>query len=816
MTSFSRKAASPALRQHVVSRPGASARAVDVLMVSLFLAIAAAFAFRGAPPGFRHDWLWPQDRHVLERWFVEFGLSCWNPHGLGSGSQAPSFNWVLGFFAALATLGVSAASVLFVSFASLFIVSALGIGYLIVDALEVPVDRHIARLLGITYALSPVCFQKAVAGHLFWLVAYAALPWFIAFVWQGCRRDAGVAPFFWAALVYAISSAQIQFLAFDACFMLAIAAAHGFRREIWFGVAFVLAVGALQNGNAILAPFESSGNFRLGGLHGTRAWEIDMSTPLPDLAILGGYVGYDRAGLPSGLWWIPRAGVVGLIVLALVGVVRTRGRATIVFSIVGVLALLFASGWYGPFASLFDAALQRSVYFTLFRELYHIMGLYILALIVLAAFGCAALPRFAATVLASIALLAVAPYVTGGLNRLVPSVPRVAGENETGFSTKPLRVALPFPEPLTEPGQNSGGSDPARLDDDVASTLNAPPFMNWLLGSNVGASEQRRLFSDIGIADVAVRNDRVSFVEGTFEPGVGATFADFEARQRAMRRRFASPLALNRFRSIVQLEQSPERDPLQYVLADRELPPGRDVGFESSLENNDIKTNWVALRLWSWNVPEFANVMSDGVVTRSGAPLRLPLQARPGDTMYVLGAGRTFLLNGVTGTASPAVAGAYRWWRWPINSVDEYAGLRCDGLCAVVRVRVSSGARWRATPRPPAANVHPAAANMQVEMKWPWSVQGTLPPGRGGTLVFGRAFSPGWHLLVAGTDLGPSRRTDGYFNGWNVTDGSSRRTMRIEFEPQRRASAVVIASVIVELLVIVALIARRVRRASAW
>jgi hypothetical protein len=40
--------------------------------------------------------------------------------------------------------------------------------------------------------------------------------------------------------------------------------------------------------------------------------------------------------------------------------------------------------------------------------------------------------------------------------------------------------------------------------------------------------------------------------------------------------------------------------------------------------------------------------------------------------------------------------------------------------------------------------------------------------------------------------------------------------MRIEFEPQRRASAVVIASVIVELLVIVALIARRVRRASAW
>jgi hypothetical protein len=230
------------------------------------------------------------------------------------------------------------------------------------------------------------------------------------------------------------------------------------------------------------------------------------------------------------------------------------------------------------------------------------MGLSILALLVLAVLGCAALPRSAAKVLASLTLLAVAPYVAGGLNRLAPAVPPVAGENETSFSTKPLRIALPFPEPLSEPGLDSGGIDPARMDDDAASTLNAPPFMQWLMASNVGPSEQRELFRDLGVAEVFVRNNRVSFLDKSFEPGVGATFADSDARQRAMRRRFASPLALNRVRTIVQLEQSPERDPLQYVLADRELPPGRDVPFSKHGSLYDPATEG-AIR---WNDPTLA------------------------------------------------------------------------------------------------------------------------------------------------------------------------------------------------------------------
>jgi hypothetical protein len=100
---------------------------------------------------------------------------------------------------------------------------------------------------------------------------------------------------------------------------------------------------------------------------------------------------------------------------------------------------------------------------------------------------------------------------------------------------------------------------------------------------------------------------------------------------------------------------------------------------------------------------------------------------------------------------------------------------------------------------------------MPVDMKWPWSLRGTLPPGRGGTLVFGRSFSPGWHLRLDGADVGASRRIDGFFNGWKIPDASSPRTVQVEFEPQRRAGAVVAASVLVELLLIGALAARRIR-----
>jgi len=760
--------------------------------------VAGAFAFRSGTPGFRHDWLWPSDRHVLIRWFIEYGLSVWNPHGLGSAGQLATFNLVFAYFAGLAATGLPARAVLFIAFSSLFLGAVFGVAKLF-DELNVRNDRTVVRILGSIYALSPILFQKTVAGQLFWLAAYAALPWFTAFVWRGCsEKPHALRSFTIAALLYAFSSTQIQFLAFDAFVAFAIVVAHARNAKAWLGLAVVLTVGLIHNANAVLAPFASPGNFNIATYHATRDWEVDMSAPFFDLFLLGGYGGYDRAALPPILLALYQVGKYALVLLAIGGVLQRSRRGPWIFFAIALAALLFASGWHGPLAPLFDLALQRYVYFTIFRELYHVMALYALAIVVLAGYACSRLPRRFALLALLLPSLVVLPFISGGLDRLVPAVLPVAGETETAYAIPHLRVPLPAQEPLSKPGLSWGGNDPARLDDDVPTNGNAPLFIQWILDPRLPAFEQRSVLADLGVASVAWREQRVSVLAEAFEPGVGATFEGFERRQADLRTRFASRAVLQAARATVMLERSINGDPLQYILADAGSPSGRDVGFLSSFIGNDIRKQWVSSRVWAWFAPQLTNVSSDTVFTLSGAPLSLSLAAATNETLYVLAAGRNCRLDGRPGTLVPRSRnGEYAWWRWHINRPTTTASLQVDGLASVASVRVSGDASWH--PSPVRRRIPTRSRPVDASQTWPWSLSGNLPPMTDReTLVFGRTFTRDWHLHVQGSDLGPASKVDGIFNGWTIAPATTARSFTLIFFPQIGAGIVIAVSTLLE------------------
>ena len=761
--------------------------------------VAGTFAFRQGAPGLRHDWLWPNDRHVLIRWFVESGLSVWNPHGLGGAGQVATFNLVLAYFAGLAAVGLSPPVVLFFSFLSLFLGSVFGIAKLF-DELGLALDRIVIRMLGLIYALSPIFFQKAVAGQLFWLFAYAGLPWFAAFVWRGChiKRDS-LRSFLCAALLFALSSTQIQFLAFDVIVLLAILFPHARSARAWVGFAIVISIGMLHNSNVLLASFGPPESFNIASFHGTRGWEVDMSAPLLDLAFLSGYAGYDRLALPPLLLPLYQLSKYALVLLAIGGLFQRPREGPLVFAAIGLVALLFASGWYGPFAAVFDFTLQHSILFTVFRELFHVMALYALVVVVLAGYACARIPRRFAVPVLIVPMFVLLPFVSGGLDRLVPAVTPVAWETEAGYGRPHFRAPLPLQEPITKPGLVSGGNDPARLDDDVPTTGNAPLFVQWLFDPRLPAVEQRAVLADLGVSGAGWRDDRASSLPEGFEPGVGATFEGFRLRQRALRVRFAVPIAMSMARSTVMLERRVDRNSLQYALADRYIPPGRDVPFLSSFVGNDIRKQWVSLRLWGWFAPELTNLaFSDPVLTESGTPFSIAPEAAPGDAIYVLVAGRDCRLDGRTGTPVPQSRnGPYRWLRWNVARTIHIASLRVDGLASVARVRISRDAHWS-----PPAPLPALAANstaVATSQKWPWSMSGSISETiHSETLVFGRTFSPGWHLILEGKDQGSARRVDGIFNGWSITRSSTPRTFTLTFLPQVRAGIVVGVSTCIE------------------
>jgi hypothetical protein len=771
---------------------------LDIPWLLVILISVGLFSFRSGVPGMRHDWVWPAEPAGLTRWFVDLSLSQWNPNGLGNPGLA-SFNLVLAPLALAGVAHVPTELALFVLLAGCFVGAFCGMRFLF-ETLNVTLEPTVAAALALSYALGPIAFQKTVAGHLFWLAAYAALPWFVASVWNGVRRDGGTCRAFGtAALLYAWSTTQIQFAVFDAIVMLAIALALGARPRAWIGVFFVLAIGMLHNANAIRGPFGAPETFELARSHATFAWERDMSTPFFDAAKYAGYIGYDRLALPPSLRLTLELGTALIPLGAVAGIAIARDRRALVFGTLGLVALFFVSGWDGPLSDAFSWALTHAAAFTVFRELYHAMAIYALCSIVLLGLALARLQRNGIPVAVTLAAVLTVPFWSNGLSRLVPALRLDRFEAQRDPFQSKQQVLLPYQQPITAPGLESGGIDPARFvgNDAVASD---PPFaLRAALDPAIGRSSQLALLADAGIAQVVWRPDRYSRLASSFEPAVGARFERFTADQQRLHVRYAAGVDIETARSAVELENPSNVDRLATFIADDALPPGHLVSFDSSYSGNGIRAQWVSGNLWSWFAPELTNVISEPVFSESSAPLALHVRARAGDTIYVLAATSTPRLDG---RAAEAVAdwhsGRYAWYAWRLDAARADVAFTGTGFSSVARCIVSPVADWQ--PPLQRSNTVPPTV-LAYHQSVPWTAETTVPqtsaPMR---LVFARMFVPGWHLRLDGVDMGEARRYDGIFMGWLVPPSAAPRSAELSYAPQLSSGALVAIDVAFEAL----------------
>jgi len=778
-------------------RQGIRAIALEVPWLLLIVGPVAAFSLRNGVPGFRQDWVWPTSSAALVRWFVDSALSQWNPNGLGGGGQIVSFNVVLAALAAMGAAHVAPLVALFILLAAIFIGALYGVIALL-DELDVELGAIGRRALATSYAIGPIAFQKFVAGHVFWLAAFAMLPWFVMHVWQGANGDRCARSFCAAALLYALSTTQIQFAAFDAFVMLVVMAVICRRPARWLAVPFVITIGALHNVNALRGPFEPRGAFDLARSHGNLVWERDMSTPFASIIHYAGYIGYDQLAVPH--WLDVPYGIATVVAgaIALAGIVVVRDRRTLVFTIIGLAAALFAAGWYGPLETPLSWLLVHDSLFTVFRELYHVMALYALAAVLLTALALTRARRFATPIAIALALLVTLPYTSLGASRLVPAIRPDSSEEAVAPFEPRLQALLPYQAPLTAPGVKSAGYGPARFVGDDALAGEPPLPLRAAIGE--GMTEERRhgLLADMGIARVSWREDRRSALSSSFEPHVGAQFTNFEAQQRRLRERYTEPVVLAQARSAIALDDPSAVGLLEAFIADDSVPPGRAVPFESSYMSNNIRTTWVSGSLWSWYEPGAANVLSEPAFSESSAPLILALDARAGDVVYVLAAGRAPRLDGRTGTAVPSSrTGEYAWYSWIMLHARPESSLSGAGFTSVARCIVSDERGWRPARR--VATAEPSE-DLAYDQSVPWLARSSLPPiPAPKRLTFARTFDAGWRLRLDGRDLGPPRLADGMLMGWPVTASRATRSVVLMYQPEVVSGALAVLDVVVEL-----------------
>src|SRR5579883_1299067 len=244
--------------------------------VALAVYVSAFFAFRSGQPGFTHDWMWPQTTGQFDDWFGS-GMSTWLAHGFGSAQSSPTVNVVLLYLDALSRVGLGSLGVLAVFLTSCFLCAQYGMQALL-RALDVRSGEFSTWALSAAYAFGPILFQKTVAGHIYYMAAFALMPWIARFTWNACRDVTGFRDALAAGLLLAVASAQIQFLFFGAAVVVLVALSSLRLRSAAIVISIVLGLGLVHN-----VALLHVGTGEIGGLvsrHATTRWEIDQSGDL--------------------------------------------------------------------------------------------------------------------------------------------------------------------------------------------------------------------------------------------------------------------------------------------------------------------------------------------------------------------------------------------------------------------------------------------------------------------------------------------------------------------------------------------------------
>jgi hypothetical protein len=590
------------------------------------IALAAALILRpllqlSGLPAFNHDWSWPPSG-VQAYTLLHDSMQPYSHNNFGSANYsivtAPLWaaNALATFlFGVVAGLKLLLFVILFFAGCSAaFFVRQLGGG-------------RLAQTVGaIFYAGSPIVANELAAGHVAYLLGYAALPAVAACASILSQRWSVTAALALAAL-FPLTQAQPQFAFFYAvvCVLAALCAQ---RRSFALILAAAAVVALLASPyEAALALFGHSAqslSFDQTNIH----WVATNSAPLLRSFTASGYAGnYDLA---AGGRLIALRAIAGaaLWILAVVLLATSRTSFARAVIVAGFIAALIVAGTNGPFAPILVFLFSHVPAAALFRELYHCAGFVVLAL--LAALALTRGPRMTLAA-AALALIFALPQYTGSFWGFVRSydphemqtvADRIAADPGSGNV-----LFLPLLQPLG-PAGGSAGSDPD------AFAIGAHPaiweFIPRQPMSQIDAllryrpADVRSILRDFGVRYVVMRPGWRSHYFERAEPALRKIFASHPppAEQPAQ---VARALKIELRLSAHELASIPNAKPrVSTALSNLVYRLPLALQFSPNVLTPDPSKAWAGADRWQWWNQSFLGPVNPGVFSLGGVAFELP------------------------------------------------------------------------------------------------------------------------------------------------------------------------------------------------
>ena len=597
-----------------------NARQAAVIALAAALILRPLLQFSGLP-AFNHDWSWPPSG-VQAYTLLHDSMQPFSHNNFGSANYsivtAPLWaaNALATFlFGVVAGLKLLLLGILvFAGCSAAFFVRQLGGG-------------RLAQTAGaIFYIGSPVVANELAAGHVAYLMGYAALPAVascVAILSQRWSVSAALA----LAAIFPLTEAQPQFAFFYAA--VCVLGALCVQRRRFVVILLAAGVTALLSSpfEAALALFGHSAqalSFDQTNIH----WVASNSAPLLRSFAASGYAGnYDLAAA-GWLIALRAAAAAGLWILAVVLLAAARANFARALIAAGIVAALIVAGTNGPFQPGLIFLFSHVPSAALFRELYHCAVFVVLALLTALALTRG---RRMTLVAAALACIFVLPQFTGSFWGFVRSYdPREMQTVADRIAADPGDGSVLF-LPLLQPLGPAGG--PAGTDPDAFAIGTHPAIWEFIPRQPMSQIDAllryrpagaQKILRDFGVRYVVVRTGWRSHYFEQAEPALRKIFAAHSPPpEQPVRVAAALHDELQQgAHELASVASTKPRVSSAFSNILYRLPLA--LPFSPNALTPDPSKGWVSADRWQWWSRSFLGPVNPGVFSLGGVAFELP------------------------------------------------------------------------------------------------------------------------------------------------------------------------------------------------
>lgn len=343
---------------------------LSFLLISIFL--LRGIVFSPSFIGFNHDWGFPMTNDSL-RLFCYQSFYLWNVDNCGHNVVYPSDDLLRYSLLPLSLLGISGLVAIKLILVSTFLFGGYFMYLLLKESFKLEwIPSFIA---GFFYIITPVFFNKTVAGHVAYIIGYALSPlimlYLIKYVDTIKARYSIIAGF-----LIAFASIQLQFAIMLGLlfFFYAIFVARMKLNLLAKTLSLILLIFFSVHSFWIL-PLITNTSFSERIQLASNAQDLETwNTPLTDAFRMIGYRSPHFETVVNGsdyryAWDICSF---SLVILIFCSLLIRKSRITLFFGSVSIVALIFTTGLSGPFGILVYFLFSIFPGSNLFRELYHL------------------------------------------------------------------------------------------------------------------------------------------------------------------------------------------------------------------------------------------------------------------------------------------------------------------------------------------------------------------------------------------------------------------------------------------------------------